>query len=248
MKIFKLIKMTKSKILNYIVEQMEELDLDIQNIFSEVISDKERSIYQLKLFQKKVELLELKKAGLEKNLKEYEENIHELHRIRGLYSLMFLLIVGTALIMFDIFFAYGIIYMLYIWGSAYTNKLIYDYDQAYKKLEPVLQLRSNTLFSSRNIINKKLSKKKEAVEKLDVENDISLELKANKMISEYIDNGILMHITDEVSKEVIKILQYELNCDSDEVLILLDQAKKEIKREEKNVDLVRVRGKDDENN
>jgi len=250
MNIIELIKSTKIKNLNFIVDQIKELDTEISDMFSEAVDQKEKSIYKLELLSKKLQLLDLKKQGLEIDFKEYGANAHKLRRIRMNFCLIAFLIAGISLIAFNLYFIYSIVYGLFLFSLFYTNHLVESYENEVDGVEEIFRIRGNTLFSCKNILNKKINKKRSEVQEIDLEktDDFDIAILANKMICEYLENNKLVYISDKVSEHAIKMLQYELDSDSEEVLILLDQAKKHVNSESNHIALARTRGKNEENN
>lgn len=239
------LKGIKKENLNNIVTDTKMINEQIEEVFYDAVGTKDISYYRLELLNKKIALLEKSLQIQKENFQKYGEDVNKIDFVR-FFSSSLLIIVGVPLIIFtQTAIYYWIFYTIYMLFQFYTLSLVRNFKN-HKNAEELFESHNNALVSCKNILGKKLADKKELISEKVVQKDCSIEILANKVISDYLENNSLCIPSKEVEEQVVKMLQHELRSDSDELIILLNEARKAVDSEKKYSDMGRIRKKNAE--
>ena len=219
-----LIASLKKENLAIIAKNVKNVNSEIENIFDIAVDSKEISYYKLELLNRKVILLENTLLREQDKAKNYIDRITDLRSRKFLVNMIF--IISAVPLMLFIPILYWIIYTLYMIYHVFCTRIISGSDEEYEKIEKLCKERENTLVSCKNILNKKLQKSKDSIKQNVIKNDCNLEIQALKQISDYLNGEEIDFISAEIENEIIKILQFELGSEEEDVFTLLNTASK----------------------
>jgi len=238
-----LFKLTKKENLTVIIDDLENVKRNMNDIFDEVVSDKEISQYRLELLNRKVCLLEGAQATLAYKYVSYKDGTKEL--LKENIKILFVLLLSWLIItLLNIpLVALGIIALEFLTVN-YPNKLIKNYENTVDDYKKIIRDIDNTTISCNNFIFKRM---KAHQDNEGLENNNPKEVKANDFIAYYINNGEMLSVSKEELELAIKILQFELQMDDNNLEVLLKEAKDRVSEESLKEEMFRIRKKSEKN-
>jgi len=234
-------KMSKKE--KYYNDKVNNIEIEINEMFSEVISNEPVANERLELMLEKVLLLKTYLENINFDIENYNSVIRNKSKKYSLIKLITLFVAWvTIFINYKVFLVSYIIYTIFnIKDTIDLNNLVSQ--NMIDKLETQSKALNNTLFSCYNFIIKRMQENNIDVSEVKNE-DLSYEHAASYIIDVYLKTGKLVEMTANLKNYVVVMLQRSLNTSEKDLTVLLDQIKSKISEKDLAIDHSRTRNKD----
>ena len=214
-----------------------KLEKYINDLYFEIVSCEEISIYKDNLLEMKVNILNNYLNDV-KNVLSFQKKLDKISLYTYLFTLVSLLFIGVSLYIPLLVNLISALVRVFIRKN--VNQNIIDNEIEINCLEI-------TLANCQTFLESKTTKKIDSLEPVQDDDKINVEIMANEFLQKYL-NGEILQIDDNTKEVVINILKDDLGVEEQNLGVLLKLAKLKISREnlESELKLVRKNGKIDE--
>ena len=238
--IIKILKTTNIKNFRALMEDYRNINNQLDSLYNEISSSENLTFFKMTILEKRNEQLSELASINEQKYNDFDQNFKTSKKTR--WILLFCLIVfGSFISSLTGIYLYPLV-SIPIWYSFFSMSFLRQEMFDSKKDFEALKTSNNILINN----NKNFIEQKRNIHKgNDDSKDLSKELLANQFIAAYVESKEPPIVSKEVFDYAVKILQFELEIESNDITLLLEALKSKTNEECLGYELSRIREKEE---